>query len=250
MCLPGQRLAALCYNPAMRLVTWNSPSGVSRNWATIKGFDADILTVQEAEPGTKAFVEGHPGWSCEWQVGRHLNGVAVLAREPYRIEDVERSGRCYLSTIVGGPRGYQFRFVGFWGMTKTGTDDGYPQQAKQLIENLAWDEVATVVAGDFNASSRNDQHVENVASLGAHGLVNAYEAVHGVAVAYPGDHPTSYHQWKETQPHHMDHVFIPSTWNIEDVHVGTFAEYAATGQSDHMPVTVVADPSYGGDVRH
>ena len=92
----------------MRLVTWNSPSGVARNWETIKRFDADLLTVQEAEPDTKAFVEGHPGWSCEWQVGRHRNGVAILARDPYRIEDVERSGRCYVSTIVGAHAGIRF----------------------------------------------------------------------------------------------------------------------------------------------
>jgi endonuclease/exonuclease/phosphatase family metal-dependent hydrolase len=41
----------------------------------------------------------------------------------------------------------------------------------------------------------------------------------------------------------MDYVFIPSGWAVEDVQIGTYAEYAATGQSDHMPVTVVADPS-------
>ena len=128
-------------------------------------------------------------------------------------------------------------------MTRTSLEDDYPQQAKQLIESLPWDEVATMVAGDFNASSRNDQHVENVAALGARGLTNAYEAVYGVPAAYPGDHATSYHQWKQTQPHHMDYVFIPSGWAVEDVQIGTYAEYAATRRSDHMPVTVVTVPN-------
>ena len=109
----------------MRLVTWNSQPGVARNWKTIKGFEADILTVQECEPDTKAFVEGNGGWSCEWQVGRNQKGVAVLARDPYRIKGVEQN-RCFLSTIVGGPDDSQIRFVGFWAMTPTGPEDDYP----------------------------------------------------------------------------------------------------------------------------
>jgi len=227
---------------AMRLATWNSQPGIARNWETIKGFNADILTVQECEPDTKVFVEGNAGWTCEWQVGRHQNGVAVLARDTYRIEDVERSGRCYLSTIVGGPDGYRLRFVGFWAMTPTSPEDDYPQQAKELIEWLPRDELTTVLAGDFNASSRNPQHVRNVASLGARGLVNAYDAFYEAPASYPGDHPTSYHQWDEARPHHMDYVFIPSNWRIEDVQIGTYADYSATKRSDHMPVTVVSSP--------
>lgn len=73
--------------------------------------------------------------------------MAVLARDPYRIEDVERSGPCYLSKIVGGPGGYRFRFVGFWAMTPTSPEDGYPQQARELVDGLPHDELATVVAG-------------------------------------------------------------------------------------------------------
>ncbi len=226
----------------MRLVTWNSQPGIARNWETIQGFGADVLTVQECEPDTKAFVEGHTGWTCEWQVSRHHNGVAVLARDPYGIEDVERSGPCYLSTIVGGPGGYRFRFVGFWAMTPTSPEDGYPQQARELVDGLPHDELATVVAGDFNASSRNAHHVENVALLGARGLVNAYNAIYGTPAVYPGDHPTSYHLWNEARPHHMDYVFLPRNWDIEDVQIGTFAEYSATRRSDHMPVTVVTSP--------
>lgn len=226
----------------MRLATWNSQPGIARNWETIEGFNADILTVQECEPDAKAFVESYAGWTCEWQVGRHRNGVAVLARDPYRIEDIEQSGRCYLSTIVAGPDSYRLRFVGFWAMTPISPEDDYPQQAKELIEGLPGNEMGTVVAGDFNASSRNAQHVRNVASLGARGLVNAYDAFYGAPAAYPGNHPTSYYQWKETQPHHMDYVFLPSNWKIEDVQIGTFAAYSAMKRSDHMPVIVVTLP--------
>jgi endonuclease/exonuclease/phosphatase family metal-dependent hydrolase len=128
-------------------------------------------------------------------------------------------------------------------MTPTGPEDSYPQQAKELIELLPRDELPTVVAGDFNASSRNAQHVENVASLGARGLKSAYDDFFGAPHTYPGDHPTSYHQWNEGLPHHMDYVFLPSRWKVQDVRVGTYAEYSATKRSDHMPMTVVAFPN-------
>jgi endonuclease/exonuclease/phosphatase family metal-dependent hydrolase len=41
----------------------------------------------------------------------------------------------------------------------------------------------------------------------------------------------------------MDYVFLPSRWKVQDVRVGTYAEYSATKRSDHMPVTVVAFPN-------
>ncbi|MDP9227333.1 MAG: hypothetical protein M3P18_26490, partial [Actinomycetota bacterium] len=110
----------------MRLATWNSQPGVAPNWETIVGLDADVITVQEAESDVKAFVEGHEGWSCEWQVGRFSKGVAVLTRDPYVIEEIERADRCFISTIISGPAGARFRFVGFWAMTPKGEDDTYP----------------------------------------------------------------------------------------------------------------------------
>ena len=119
---------------------------------------------------------------------------------------------------------------------------GYPQQARELIAALPRDDLPTVLAGDFNASSRNGDHVENVASLGIRGLVNAYDAFYGAPAGYPGDHPTFYHLWNESRPHHMDYVFLPSSWKIEDVQIGTFSEYSATGRSDHMPVLVSSSP--------
>jgi endonuclease/exonuclease/phosphatase family metal-dependent hydrolase len=224
----------------MRIATWNSQPGVTRNWDAISSFDADILTVQECEPATKAFVESKTGWTCEWQVGRYEKGVAVLARDPYSIEGIESSAPCFLSTFIKGPADTHLRFVGFWAMTPTGPDDGSPQQANELIELRPRDGLPTVIAGDFNASSRNDHHVENVATLRVHGLKSACDDFFGSPDTYPGDHPTSYHQWDEGRPHHMDFVFVPNDWVLQDVQVGTFAEYAATKLSDHMPIVVTA----------
>lgn len=226
----------------MRLATWNSQPGVAANWETIVALDADVLTVQEAEPDVKAFVEGHEGWSCEWQVGRYRKGVAVLARDPYDIEEIERADRCFLSTIISGPGGSRFRFLGFWAMTPKGKDDTYPAQATNLIVSIPIDGLPTVMAGDFNASSRNAHHLTNVAVFGSRNMVSAYHAFHAIEHTDEWEHPTSYHQWSKERPFHMDYVFIPTRWTVEVVEVGAFEDFTAKKLSDHVPIIVTASP--------
>jgi exodeoxyribonuclease-3 len=234
---------ALCYNTTMRLATWNSQPGVAANWDSIVGLDVDVLTVQECEPDTKALVEAHDGWTCEWQVGRYRKGVAVLARNPYRIEEVEWSERCHLSTLIGGPGDSRFRFVGFWAMTPTGPDETYPSQATDLIVSIPRDGIPSVLAGDFNASSRNDHHLTNVAVLSSRSMLSAYHAFHGIEHTDPWGHPTSYHDWNRDRPFHMDYIFVPTDWTVQDVEVGTFNDYAAKKLSDHVPIIVTVLPT-------
>lgn len=58
----------------------------------------------------------HSGWTCEWQKGTHRNGLAVLARDPYRLELREESPEpFFISTLVSGP--IRLRFVSFWART-------------------------------------------------------------------------------------------------------------------------------------
>jgi hypothetical protein len=40
-------------------------------------------------------------------------------------------------------------------------------------------------------------------------------------------------------------VFVPRVWEIKDVHVGSFADYAGRRLSDHVPVVVSALPGGG-----
>lgn len=94
---------------------------------------------------------------------------------------------------------------------------------------------------DFNASSRNEHHLRNAASLAALGLVSAYHSFHGIDHSGVWQDPTSYHQRQESNRHHMDYVFVPEAWRIErvEVGVGTFEDYSQLGGlSDHVPVVV------------
>jgi endonuclease/exonuclease/phosphatase family metal-dependent hydrolase len=98
-----------------------------------------------------------------------------------------------------------------------------------------------VLAGDFNAS-KSDAHLANVRRLEDRGLISAYHAHLGVEHDGVEAHPTSYYRWQESRPFHMDFVFVPRSWTIRSVNVGTFADYTGGRLSDHVPVTVSADP--------
>jgi endonuclease/exonuclease/phosphatase family metal-dependent hydrolase len=231
----------------MRLATWNCQLDLGYKWEAMEALGADVITVQECGSRTEEQAESR-GWTCRWQVGRYRKGVAVLARLPdYRIEVRERSEPCLVSTIISGPDGLRLRFVGFWAMTPTHNgEDEYPQQATRMIQQLPDDGVDTVVAGDFNASSRNEHHLKNVDSLAVRGIVNAYNSSHGMDPAAPWHHATSYHHRQPSRPYHMDYVFVPDRWLIESVEVGTFEEYVQRRLSDHVPVIVTVSAGQNG----
>jgi hypothetical protein len=217
----------------MRIATWNCETGLHPpSWAAIEALKADVLTVQEclSEACEQA---KRLGWTCKWQVGRVRKGVAVLARRPYRIHTLERSEPCVISTLISGPEGSRFRFVGFWAMTPHG-GDSYPQQATRLIEQLPDDGISTVIAGDFNASSRNAHHLKNVQRLADLQLVSAYHSFHQIDQTGDWPDPTSYHQQHQLKRYHMDYVFVPETWRIQSVKVGSFKDYVERGLSDHV----------------
>jgi endonuclease/exonuclease/phosphatase family metal-dependent hydrolase len=224
----------------MRLATWNVQKGLNTStWAAVERLNVDVLTVQEWGSDSKESIEAHEGWSCEWQRGRYEKGLAVLAKSPHEIEEVERSEPCFLSARISGPEGVDFRFVGFWAMSPTDPlKDSYPQQATELIEWLPQDDVPTVLAGDFNASSRNEHHRRNVEALSDRRLISASHLGLKIEQGYEHEqaHATSYHLWRENSPHHMDFLFLPKEWVLEGVEIGTFADYTAGGLSDHVPI--------------
>lgn len=226
----------------MRIATWNCSTGLAPNWKSLENLEADVLTVQECGRDAKSFVKKHEGWTCEWQVGRVRKGVSVLARYPFGIEETERSEPCTLSTVISGPNGLAFRFVGFWAMTPNGSDDTYPQQATDLIGWLPQDDLPIVLAGDFNASARNAHHLRNVAALKTRNMVSAYHAYHGIAHTDPWEDPTSYHHWNKERPHHMDYIFIPALWGLQNVEVGSFEDFPAKRLSDHVPLIATVSP--------
>jgi hypothetical protein len=211
---------------------------------------ANVLSIQEFGSETEAAVESVEGWSCKWQRGRNdVKGLAVLARAPYEISEIEFSFPCAISTCIRRPGEPDFRFVGFWGMTPLDEAiDGYPIQAREVIRFACSDDFPTVIAGDFNAKWLHELHQANVATLTEHGLVEAYHKFHEVQSDDWND-ATLY--WKHSQHlrYHMDYVFLPSDWAVLDVEIGSYETYVEPRISDHVPVVVTVDSSPMGEAR-
>lgn len=147
--------------------------------------------------------------------------------------------------MITGPDHIRCRLVGVWTRSPTEVGDDYPEQMKRVIDQLPDDEIPTVIAGDLNASSRNEFHQSNVESLRGRRLVSTYHTFHKMDHDETWEHATSYHLWRQSKPHHMDYVFVPETWlPIQNVEVGKFEDYSARGgMSDHVPIVASLSPS-------
>jgi endonuclease/exonuclease/phosphatase family metal-dependent hydrolase len=102
----------------------------------------------------------------------------------------------------------------------------------------------TVLLGDLNSNARWDaehaaglNHSALVSMLSELGLVSSYHHFHSEAHGEEKQ-ATSYFQWKENCPFHIDYCFIPKAWTsrLQSVEVGAYAEWK--NYSDHRPLLV------------
>jgi endonuclease/exonuclease/phosphatase family metal-dependent hydrolase len=226
----------------MRLATWNCQPGLEAHWDAIDELDADVLAIQEARAGTPDLVAQHEGWTCIWREGKYFPGLAVLVREPFEIETEEPSEPFAISALVTGPE--RFRFINFWAMTPDNVGGlSYTQQARRIIEQLPREGVPTVVAGDFN-HSKHPPHLENVRELNARGLVSAYHSHHSADHLDEEKEMTRYGGGPDKRAYHIDLVFVPDSWAITNVEVGTYDPERLRG--DHVPVVVTIGSTQHG----
>lgn len=208
----------------MRIVTWNACRGnTAAKIDAVMRLSPDILLLQEAVPGRM------PADAAFAVLGRGL-GIATVAHNGYRIAETEHIGSA-LRTRIEGPE--SFEVINVWTQAPDYIADG-------IAVLRAFEDViargATVVAGDLNATPAvGKSHPLLAAGMERLNLVSAYHQFHDVA--YGGEsHPTHYFRWQEGAPFHLDYCYVPRSWAVERVEVGTYAEWVEL--SDHRPVAV------------
>ena len=139
---------------------------------------------------------------------------------------------------IAGPK--PFRALMLWAQK----DPTYVQAIWNNHDRYAdWiQEEDCVIAGDFNSTptvektKKRPRHLDLVDRLrDKFGLVSAYHEFHGVPHGEELD-ATYYHLKHRDSPFHLDYCFVPESWRVENVRVGTFAEWIP--HSDHCPVIV------------
>jgi endonuclease/exonuclease/phosphatase family metal-dependent hydrolase len=172
-----------------------------------------------------------------------LKGIALGSlKADYRLAELELradSGRAVVAAAVTGP--VSFTAVGIWSQGPKYVDDvmrTLDAYASVLRSGPA------VVMGDLNSGtdlngprSSSKGHASIVGALADIGLVSAYHAFHRVGHGYE-THPTYRHQFKSSQPWHIDFCFVPVSWVDRLVGVEVIDGENWTVQSDHLPLMV------------
>ena len=225
--------------PALRLIAWNCHHGsLSARLADLAEHSPDILFLQECTPGTPkearhVFVR---------RVGPRKSIALGSLNPAYRLVKLKpraSSGRAAVAAAVTGTT--PFTALGIWSQG--------PQYVKDVLRTLKayagpLRSGPAVVMGDLNSGtclhrdrSPSRAHARLIDTLAGFGLVSAYHAFHAVEHGRER-HPTYRHQFKASQPWHIDFCFVPASWvaHLVGVQVIDGADWAA--RSDHLPLAV------------
>ena len=210
----------------MRIVTWNCCRGdVEQKLAAVRSLNPDVLLLQETKPAARdggahylAYLDGI--------------GIATYTFNGHSVSSVrEHENRCGLTVTVG-----DVDVVNVW----THPLKRYVDSALAVIRATDPDR-PTIFAGDFNANAifgrGYDQLIEELRTRSTR---SAYHEFHG---ADHGSelHPTHYWRWQEASPFHLDYCFVPKSFAVTNVEVGSFVDWKRL--SDHRPLAVDMVPA-------
>ena len=220
---------------SVRFITWNCRSGsLDVRLAQLNKYRPDVVFLQECAP-----TEQTP---CTWRVNARKSIALVGLSPDFELSPLAASvtaGRASVAASFGGR--HAFSVIGIWGQLPNYVDD----VLRTLDAHSArFREGRAIVMGDFNSGIKlrgrrtlSTGHRKIVKTCSDLGLVSAYHAFIKVEHARER-HATYYHQFKTTQPWHIDYCFVPTAWvngltNVQVLNGKIWAHH-----SDHRPLMV------------
>jgi exodeoxyribonuclease-3 len=226
--------------PALRLIAWNCHHGsLSTRLSELAEYSPHIVFLQECTPAATL--------SIARQVFRRRvgprKGIALGSlNADYHLKKLKpraNSGRAVVAAAVTGP--VSFTALGIWSQGPKYVDD--VMRTLDAYAGLLRSGPA-VVMGDLNSGTNLNReqspskgHSRIVGALADLGLVSAYHAFHDVEHGRE-TRPTYRHQFKASQPWHIDFCFVPASWVSRLVGVDVIDGEAWAARSDHLPLTV------------
>jgi len=220
---------------SVRFITWNCRSGsLDVRLAQLNKYRPDVVFLQECAP-----TEHTP---CTWRVNARKSIALVGLSSDFELSPLTASvaaGRASVAASFGGR--HAFSVIGIWGELPNYVEDvlrTLDAHSARLREGRA------IVMGDFNSGIKlrgrrtlSTGHQKIVNACADLGLVSAYHAFNKVEHARE-KHATYYHQFKTTQPWHIDYCFVPAAWvngltNVQVLNGKIWARH-----SDHRPLIV------------
>jgi exodeoxyribonuclease-3 len=219
-----------------------------RKAPSLLALNPDIAVVQECSKKSVDDLRGH-GLSGLW-FGTNVNkGLAVLCGKGWspRVVD-EPFGKWVIPVQVRGS--VDFSLLAVWACpVGTKRARNYIGEVHRVVVKYAgwFRKTPVVAAGDFNSNVQWDanrpgrNHTEVVRLFEGHGLISAYHARHDEKQGAE-TRPTYYFYRHKDKPFHIDYVFLPNSWRLGSVEVGSFRDWVHL--SDHVPLVV--DVRIGG----
>ena len=224
----------------LRVVTWNCRSGsAEKRFSELASYDPHLVFLQECRPEE---MPQSPNVVCRRSINRWKDVVLMAPASSCQLgaRAVSRGGgRAAVTAQVEAP--LRFVVLGIWARGPRYVDD--VMRTLQAHANLLRSGPALVM-GDFNSGSRlgrrsmlTRHHNRLLEFCAQHELVSAYHAFHGID---PGNelHATYYHQFRRSQPWHIDLCFIPQAWLPHLVNVTVIDGPRWARRSDHRPLLV------------
>lgn len=225
----------------IRIVTWNCNGGkFSKKFPELEKLQPDIAVIQEiAKPEQQ---NDHCYWTFDTYAPK---GVAICTFNSWTVVPKPNNDTVpgiFVPVEITGKE--TFNLLGVWTMNKS----KYIESLKPALEGYHDFLLSgsAIILGDFNSNTiwdkehRKFNHTMAVEKIqNEYGLISAYHAqrneYHGAEKT-----PTFFEHRHQHERYHIDYCFIPKSWKIENVDVGTFDEWS--GLSDHCPLVVDVVP--------
>ncbi len=244
----------------MRLVVWNLCGATDRKWHHLEALRPDIAVLPEAAREPKALTRGDtlfgdvpPYW--HWVGTNPAKGLAVATfGQPSAVVTTVATGRWSVAVRVG-----KLVVLGVWSCPSQTGAAGYTAEVVRAIdthERVLRGASGVVVAGDFNVDGKVAGWRQIHPRLVSLGLVSAYHRHCGEGFGVEST-ATYFHQRKPSAPFHIDFCFLSEHLleqlaeqgpqqvsqqvlerSFQQVSVGSFDDWVATGVSDHVPLVV------------
>jgi exonuclease III len=218
----------------VRFITWNCRSGsLDLRLAQLNKYRPDVVFLQECAP-----TENTP---CTCRVNARKSIALVGMSSDFELSPLTSitAGRASVAASFEGRDA--FSVIGIWGQPPNYVDDvlrTLDAHSARLSQGRA------IVMGDFNSGIKlrgrrtvSAGHQKIVKMCSDLGLVSAYHAFNQVEHARE-KHATYYHQFKSTQPWHIDYCFVPTVWLKGLMNVRVLNGKVWAQHSDHRPLIV------------
>lgn len=227
----------------MRILVWNCRMALGKKLDLLYKLCPDIAVIPECSRDSMQACRDDGFDSCWWGKNKH-KGLGVLAAKPWTLEPGCKPTQRWIAPVwVHGPQ--DFLLLSVWACPiGAQREKNYVGQIYEaIVRHPRWfnGNFPTLICGDFNSNTIFDPgrkkrtHSKIVQLLAERGLTSAYHSF------FSEDHggetrPTHYLLFQKHRPFHLDYIFLPKTWRVNDCQVGTYDAWRLA--SDHVPILV------------